>query len=327
MTTSTAIELSKPDTGLTTEQLDLMLREAERYVESGLLPSSIKTPAAALLIMKAGRELGIPATYALRNIHVIQGRPTCSAELMMALVHQRYGPGRILVKESTSSRCVVLCRPPGWDIVAETVWTMEDARQAKLDGKETWKQYPRAMLRSRAVSEACRTHFPAAIAGMYTPEELGAAVAVTDEGGVVIVEGQSREVGASNGSNGLAESARERLLEKWRAGLEVAEGLALTVAPLDESAPVDAIAQRVVELGRAVKKAQKAAAETPTTSGDEYSRLKAQLDALEPGDELAYSVTESRIGEAAEAQQITPGAYQELLKHAAAALKRVRGGK
>lgn len=189
-----APQLAAPDPTMTRETLDLMLAEAQQYVDSGLLPTSIKTPAAALLIMKAGRELGIPATYALRNIHVISNRPTCSAELMMTLVHQRYGPSRILVKESTSQRCVVLCRPLGWDVTVETVWTLEDAKQAKLLNKPgPWQEYPRAMLRSRAVSEACRTHFPAAIAGMYTPEELGAPVSVDGNGGL-IVEGQVREV-------------------------------------------------------------------------------------------------------------------------------------
>lgn len=210
--------LANPDPTLTPEVIELMLREAQTYVDSGLLPTSIKTAAAAFLVMKAGRELGIPATYALRNIHIIQNRPTCSAELMLSLVHQRYGPSRILVKQSTDERCVVLCRPVGWDITTETVWTLEDARRAKLDQKETWKQYPRAMLRSRAVSEACRSHFPAAIAGMYTPEEIGAAVAVQDDGTVTIIEGQAREVpfagavgaraGASDGNGAKPAPAR-----------------------------------------------------------------------------------------------------------------------
>jgi hypothetical protein len=44
------------------------------------------------------------------------------------------------------------------------------------------------MLRSRAVSETVRTAFPECIANLYTPEEMGADVTVTDDGGVEIVD-------------------------------------------------------------------------------------------------------------------------------------------
>jgi hypothetical protein len=44
------------------------------------------------------------------------------------------------------------------------------------------------MLRSRAVSEVVRTAFPECIAGLYTPEEMGAEVVVNAEGGVEIVD-------------------------------------------------------------------------------------------------------------------------------------------
>ena len=57
----------------------------------------------------------------------------------------------------------------------ETVtWTMLDAEQAELDGKSTWKQYPRAMLLARATAELARLLFPDVIAGTsYVPDELG----------------------------------------------------------------------------------------------------------------------------------------------------------
>jgi hypothetical protein len=49
---------------------------------------------------------------------------------------------------------------------------MEQAKRAGLATKDVWKQYPRAMLRARVVSEGIRTIFPGVLGGLYTPEEV-----------------------------------------------------------------------------------------------------------------------------------------------------------
>ena len=179
---TTLLALTRPEPTLTMDVLRAQMEAAKRYVDSGLLPNGIKTPQQALTIMQVGREVGVPATYALRNIHVINGKPTCSAELLMALVRRAYGQSAIRVKEATNEACTVEYRESGWDGVSSLTFTMEDAKRAKLDQKDTWKQYPRAMLRSRCVSEVVRTAFPECIAGLYTPEEMGADVRVTSDG-------------------------------------------------------------------------------------------------------------------------------------------------
>jgi hypothetical protein len=55
---------------------------------------------------------------------------------------------------------------------ATITWTFEQARKAGLTGKDNWKNYPRAMLRARVVSEGIRTVFPGVVLGVYTPEEV-----------------------------------------------------------------------------------------------------------------------------------------------------------
>jgi hypothetical protein len=92
------------------------------------------------------------------------------------------------VASATAEACTVEYREQGWDGVSSLTFSLEDAKRAKLDGKDVWKAYPRAMLRSRAVSEVVRTAFPECIAGLYTPEEMGAEVVVNAEGGVEIVD-------------------------------------------------------------------------------------------------------------------------------------------
>lgn len=183
--TDTQMVLAKPDPELSQDKLRLQMAAAQRFVDSGLLPGSIKTPQQALLIMEVGREIGVPNTYALRNIHVVNGRPVISAELLMALIRRTYGPGSIRVAKTSADSCVVQYREAGWDGVSEYEFGIEDAKRAGLTSKSgPWSQYPAAMLRARAISAVARMAFPEAIAGLYTPEELGAEVTVTDDGAV-----------------------------------------------------------------------------------------------------------------------------------------------
>jgi hypothetical protein len=57
----------------------------------------------------------------------------------------------------------------------EVDWTIQQAKTAGLTGKDVWKQYPRAMLRARVISEGIRTVYPGVAVGVYTPEEIADA--------------------------------------------------------------------------------------------------------------------------------------------------------
>ncbi len=163
-------------------------------IASGFLPKAIDKPQKAVAIMLKGQELRIPPMHSLSHIHIIEGRPTLSAELMVALV-QRAGH-KLRVLETTSERCVVEgLRSDDPEYVARTEFTLDDAGRAGLLGKPAWKHYPAAMLRARAISSLCRFAFADVISGCsYTPEELGAEV--DEEGQVieadpVVVEGET----------------------------------------------------------------------------------------------------------------------------------------
>lgn len=166
----------------------VMWRMAEAFVQSGLMPEGVKTPAAALLMIQKGRELGIPPSYACSNIHVIKGKPTCSAELMMALILSRVGSDAIIIEETTTELCEVSYVRPGWDKRRVFSWTIQQAKAAQLLSNPMWAKYPDAMLRARCISAAARLAFPDIIGGMYTPEEMGAAVEMMPSGAVEIVQ-------------------------------------------------------------------------------------------------------------------------------------------
>lgn len=173
-----------PEPALLPSQADLatMLTLAEQFVSSGLLPPEIKTASAALLVIQKGRELGIPPAYALSNIAVVKGKPTCSAELMLALIKRDHGRDALHVIETTAERCTVEYRDGSH--VGRFSFGIDDAKLAGLAGSPTWRSYPAAMLRARAISAVARMAFPDSIAGMYVPEEMGAAVTVDADGEV-----------------------------------------------------------------------------------------------------------------------------------------------
>lgn len=168
----------------------LMKQQAGELIKSGFLPSGIKTPEQAVAIMLKGRELGIPPMQALSHIHIINGKPTMSAELMLAQIMRLHPKTKISYPKRSSEACEIKVTRDGCEVSVFS-FTIQDAQAAGLLSNPTWKKYPRAMLHARAVSEMARSLFPDAISGVsYTPEEMG--VSVNEDGQVIEVE--SREV-------------------------------------------------------------------------------------------------------------------------------------
>lgn len=163
--------------------LDATLRLAENLIQSRMLPDAIKTPQQAMMIILKGRELGVPPVYALTHINIIQGKPSASPEMMLALIHQKVPGATVKFKKLSREGCEIHAKRPEEDELTVITFDQEDARLAGLLNKQNWRSYPRAMYRSRAVAEMARTVFPDAISGVsYTPEELGADVRVADDG-------------------------------------------------------------------------------------------------------------------------------------------------
>lgn len=158
-------------------------------VSSGFLPTAIKTPQQAAIIALKGRELGIPPMQAFSSIAVIQGKPTMGAELMLSLIYKNCPGAVVNFVEVSDERCVLEAKRPTKESKFTTFkFSLDDAKKAGLLSKDSWQKYPRAMLKARAITEMARTIFPDAISGVsYTPEELGAEVAMTDDGIVEVV--------------------------------------------------------------------------------------------------------------------------------------------
>jgi hypothetical protein len=147
-----------------------LMQMAATLHASGMLPRGIKSPQAAFAIIVTGQELGIPAMTALRSIHMVEGKPTLDAGLMLGLANQR-GVQHEWLSNGENGTARIQLTAAGKAPYVHT-FTVEDAKNAGLLGKDVWKKYQPAMLRARCASAAIRAFAPSLLVGVYTPEEL-----------------------------------------------------------------------------------------------------------------------------------------------------------
>ena len=149
---------------------------AKVVVASRMFPA-YGAPEAALLVLMAGREFGLGAMASLRSFHIIEGKPTMSAQAMMArcLEHASCEHFRVVRSECTNELATVSVKRVGWTTPEIYTWSLDDAKRAGLAGRGNWSKYPREMLINRCIAEAARFTWPEVMAGVYAPEEFGGA--------------------------------------------------------------------------------------------------------------------------------------------------------
>lgn len=139
--------------------------------------SAYGTAEAAMLVIMAGREFGLGAMASLRSFHIVEGKPTMSAQAMMArcLEHPSCKTFRVLRSKCTHEVAVVEVQRREWSEPETYTWTVEDAKRAGLASRPNWSKYPRDMLINRCIAEAARFTWPEVMAGVYSPEDFGGA--------------------------------------------------------------------------------------------------------------------------------------------------------
>lgn len=165
-------EIANIKTGelLNLDQWELMRRQAETLVNSGFLPVAINTAEKALAIMQKGRELGIPPMEAISSINVIQGKPSVSPQLMLALA-RRTGELEDIQMDVSDKVANVTVKRKGQSSYT-TTFGIKEATDLQLIGKDNYKKQPGVMFQWRALAQNLRVTFPDAIAGLYLVEEM-----------------------------------------------------------------------------------------------------------------------------------------------------------
>lgn len=163
------------------QRLSRMFAVTSWFAAKGDTPMALAQIATQIL---AGREMGIGPFASVQGIHVIQGKPTMSANLMAERVK---ASGRYDYRVKTMSDTLVEIefreRVDGkWESIGVSSFSMEDARRA---GTQNTNKFPRNMLFARAMSNGVRWYTPDVFAAnsVYTPDEMGAAV--DDDGNVI----------------------------------------------------------------------------------------------------------------------------------------------
>lgn len=153
---------------------DTLQRQAMAIFKSRFF-GDVKSEAQAIVKVMAGNELGIPPVASISGIHIVQGKPVLGANIIATLIdrHPDYKYRVRTPKDEDSERCEIEFFKNN-ESLGSVSFTMDEAKNANLTGKDNWKKYPSDMLFARAISRGARRLTPAVFAGVpvYTPDEL-----------------------------------------------------------------------------------------------------------------------------------------------------------
>jgi hypothetical protein len=126
----------------------------------------LKTPEQAAALMLVAQADGLHPAKAATHYHIIQGKPSLSADAMLARF-QAAG-GRVKWEEYGDDAVIgTFSHAAGGSVTIR--WNLDRAKKA---GVQNLQKFPAAMMRARCISEGVRTVYPGVIVGMYTPEEV-----------------------------------------------------------------------------------------------------------------------------------------------------------
>ena len=161
---------------LAPQSFEEMFRISTMLAQSKLVPSEFRgKPAEIMVAVQMGAEIGLSPVQSLRNIAVINGRPSVWGDALVALVLKSPVCEYVRASVDTSDPD----NPVGWCEskrrgceATRTTFSKQDAIRAGLWGRKgPWKQYPKRMLLSRARGFELRDNFADALGGLITREE------------------------------------------------------------------------------------------------------------------------------------------------------------
>ena len=180
---ATVPEYTRSKYGLVTKDLQPLDLESAKTVSEWLCDGGsypqFKTPQAVFSVIARGKELGIGMTTALAGHHMVEGKPTPSADLIRALAEKDPNFEYLMPIEISPTRVVWRGKHKKHPTHVDYPYTIEDAKLAGLVkqgnyGKGgNWNTRPQDMLMKTAGSKLARLLWPGATLGMYCPEEMG----------------------------------------------------------------------------------------------------------------------------------------------------------
>lgn len=149
---------------------------AEMLASSKMIPAHFQNrPSDVMVAMMWSANLGLPFLQGIQGIAVINGRPSIWGDTALAVVRSS---GKLEDFEETiegeGDQMKAVCRANRKDQTTPIVRTfsVQDAKDAGLWGRNTWKAYPKRMLQMRARAFALRDGFTDVLSGMSMAEEI-----------------------------------------------------------------------------------------------------------------------------------------------------------
>jgi hypothetical protein len=141
----------------------------EHAVKTGMLPDHIKTGWQFAVIAATGQELGMQPMRAIRSLSMVKGKVMESADSQLARFKAAGGRSEFEVLDET--KAVLHLVHPNGDKHKET-FSLEDAKRAGLASNSNYSKFPKAMLRSRAITAGLKSIGWEGAVGAYDPDEL-----------------------------------------------------------------------------------------------------------------------------------------------------------
>jgi 5'-3' exonuclease len=180
---------AEPNYGLVSQDLQpLDLKSAEtvaKWLHHGGLYPQFGGPSGIFSIIVRGKELGMKMTTALSAFHMVEGRPTASADLIRSLAERdpKCKYFRVVATTSTYAEWETWHEDhvdgEGKPMPTRYRYDLEEAEKAglvrltKKGQPGMWMIRPRDMLAKTAAAKLARLVYPGATLGLYCPEEMG----------------------------------------------------------------------------------------------------------------------------------------------------------
>ena len=141
----------------------------DQAVKTGMLPDHIKTGWQFAVIAATGHELGMQPMRAIRSLAMVKGKVVESADSQLARFKAAGGRSQFEVLDE--SKAVLHLVHPNGDKHTET-FSLEDAKRAGLSSNSNYSKFPKAMLRSRAITAGLKSIGWEGAVGAYDPDEI-----------------------------------------------------------------------------------------------------------------------------------------------------------
>jgi len=196
--------LEKIDQNLKLQNMS-MNTSIEDLLASGTLPPGM-TKEKVLTISQYGRELGMDPLTAINSISIVSGKMVIGAAMLGALLKRRgyeYIWTKDWVEEDgkiiTELEIMWLSSTLKREMSQKFKITWKELELAGLTSRDTYKKYPKFMMRNRCMSAAVRAVAPEILLGLYTAEELSDSdpnikLNVTEDSDPIVEEAQYVEI-------------------------------------------------------------------------------------------------------------------------------------